>query len=528
MWATPMGEPGGLRGGTLFSGIGAPEVAMGWVDWRWCAEVDPFASAVLKHHYPHTPNLGDVNEIDADTVEPVDIVVFGSPCQSWSVAGKRLGLDDPRGNLALVALRLISRIRPKWVVFENVPGLLSSDGGRDFGAFLGLLGECGYGFAYRILDAQHAGVPQRRRRVFVVGYLGDWRPPAAVLFEQESLRWNTPPRREAGENAPTLPSRSTAGGGLGTDFDCDGGLIAGCLLERDYKGSDSDTKPGHLIVAKTLRANGFDAARSGEAMTPSPDAEGQRIAPTIEAGANRTGGTFVAVNISNETHTLDSVTGTLAAERGSCQNNYVGVIAHTLRADGFDAGEDGTGRRTPLVATLAFDPRQIHHPANHSNPKPGDPCHPLRGVANAEPAILTLAIRGRGDSHDLEYRDDGTANAILTPNGGRAGIGVGAVAYDRYNNTTGDVVPTLQASTGGHSRAHARQGMSVRRLTPVECERLQGFPDDFTLIQYRGKPAADGPRYRALGNSMAVPVIAWIGRRIRDVEDALQRQGRAA
>jgi DNA (cytosine-5)-methyltransferase 1 len=129
------------------------------------------------------PNLGDVTEIDADAVEPVDLIVFGSPCQSFSVAGKRLGLDDPRGNLALVALRLVGRIRPAWVVFENVPGLLSSDGGRDFGAFLGLLGECGYGFAYRILDAQHAGVPQRRRRVFVVGYLCD----RSVLTDAECV-----------------------------------------------------------------------------------------------------------------------------------------------------------------------------------------------------------------------------------------------------------------------------------------------------------------------------------------------------
>ncbi len=401
---------------------------MPWVDWRWCAEIDPFASAVLKHHYPHTPNLGDVNEIDADAVDPVDIVVFGSPCQSWSVAGKRLGLDDPRGNLALVALRLISRIRPKWVVFENVPGLLSSDGGRDFGAFLGLLGECGYGFGYRVLDAQHAGVPQRRRRVFVVGHIGDWRPPAAVLFEQESLRGDTPPRREAGQNPPTHPSRGTAAGGLGTDFDRDGGLIAtaprardgargvdsnatdtliaGCPQERDHKDSDGDTKPGHLVVTHTLRADGFDAS---------------------EDGTGR-GTPLVAVDWQNSAGGPNSedVFMTLGAER------------------------------TPALMTLAFDPRQIHHPANHSNPKPGDPCYPLRGVANAEPAI---------------------------------------------------VLPQ----------------MSVRRLTPVECEKLQGFSPGWTAIQYRGKPAADGPRYRALGNSMAVPVVRWIGERIRLFEDVTRR-----
>jgi DNA (cytosine-5)-methyltransferase 1 len=178
------------------------------LDWRWCAEIDPFAGAVHAARFPGVPNLGDVNQIEPDAVEPVELVVFGSPCQSFSVAGRRLGLDDPRGNLALVALRLVGKLRPRWLVFENVPGLLSSDEGRDFGAFLGLLGECGYGFAYRVLDAQHFGVPQRRRRVFVVGHFGNWRPAAAVLFEPESLRGDSAPRREKGKELP--PALSAA------------------------------------------------------------------------------------------------------------------------------------------------------------------------------------------------------------------------------------------------------------------------------------------------------------------------------
>jgi len=168
-----------MRGGTLFSGIGAPELAAPEIAWRWCAEIDPFACAVLAERFPHIRNLGDVTQIDPSAIEPVDVVVFGSPCQSFSVAGQRGGLDDPRGNLALLAFALIGRIRPRaarprWVIFENVPGLLSSGGGRDFGAILGALEKCGYGFAYRILDAQYFGVPQRRRRLFVVGHLGDW------------------------------------------------------------------------------------------------------------------------------------------------------------------------------------------------------------------------------------------------------------------------------------------------------------------------------------------------------------------
>ena len=217
------------------------------------------------------------------------------PARIFSVAGLRAGLAGDRGNLTLEFLRLAERLRPEWLVWENVPGVLSIDGGRAFGAFLGGLAELGYGFAYRILDAQHFGVPQRRRRVFVVGHLGDWRRAAAVLFERESLRGNPPPRRETGEGvAPTIAARPTGGGGLGTDFDCDGGLIA-----------------------KALNAHGGSGRSDGESET---------------------------------------------------------FIAHALRADGFDASEDGTERDA-----------------------------------------ATVAIRGRGDSHDLEWRDDGIANAVLTP-----------------------------------------------------------------------------------------------------------------
>ena len=200
-----------MKGGTLFSGIGAPELAGPHIDWRWCAEIDPFACALLAERFPDLRNLGDVNRIEPDAVEPVDLVVFGSPCQSFSVAGNRGGAADPRGALAFVALGIIGRIRPRWVVFENVPGLLSSASGRDFGAILGALAKCGYGLAYRILDAQFFGVPQRRRRVFVVGCLGDWRAAAAVLFERDGLRRDPPPRREAGQDitgclSPTSPN----------------------------------------------------------------------------------------------------------------------------------------------------------------------------------------------------------------------------------------------------------------------------------------------------------------------------------
>jgi DNA-cytosine methyltransferase len=193
-----------MKYGSVCSGIEAASVAWHDLGWepQWFSEIEQFPSEVLKHRFPTVPNLGDMTTINQNPIadeRPIDLLVGGTPCQSFSVAGLRKGLADPRGNLMLTFLSIADKFRPKWVVWENVPGVLSSNGGRDFGTFLGALGELGYGFAYRVLDAQHFGVAQRRRRVFVVGYLGDWRVAAAVLFERESLQGNTKPSRKKRE-----------------------------------------------------------------------------------------------------------------------------------------------------------------------------------------------------------------------------------------------------------------------------------------------------------------------------------------
>jgi DNA (cytosine-5)-methyltransferase 1 len=192
-----------LRYGSICSGV-APQTRA-WkelgLDCAWFSEIEPFPSAVLRHHFPEIPNLGDFTQIGTEH-GPIDLLVGGTPCQSFSVAGKRAGLDDARGNLTIEFARLAQRLRPRWLVWENVPGVLSIDGGRTFGTFLGMLGELGYGFAYRVLDAQYFGVAQRRRRVFVVGCLGSWRLAAAVLFERESLSGNPAPSREKGKELP--------------------------------------------------------------------------------------------------------------------------------------------------------------------------------------------------------------------------------------------------------------------------------------------------------------------------------------
>lgn len=400
---------------SVCSGIEAATCAwhpLGWEPFAF-SEIDRFPAEVLAHHYPIVPNLGDMTKFKDWPDATIDLLVGGTPCQSFSVAGLRKGLADPRGNLMLTYLAIAERYAPKWLVWENVPGVLSSNEGRDFGTLLGGLAELGYGFAYRVLDAQyirvesHArAVPQRRRRVFVVGYLGDWRRAAAVLFERESLLGHPTPRRQTGKGvAPTLSARTKGGGGLGTDFECDGGLIP------------------EIARALTTSNQRIDA----------------------------------------ETETL--------------------LVAHSLRAEGFDASEDGTGRGTPLIP-IPFDTTQITSKANYSNPRPGDPCHPLAAGVHA-PAI-----------------------AFDCKSSGQNGFAIGEVAG------TQRAMGHANSHTNGGGHQAVAYGSAVRRLTPRECERLQGFPDDYTAILRGSSVAADGPRYKALGNSMAVNAMRWIGNRI--------------
>ncbi|WP_454280555.1 DNA cytosine methyltransferase [Sphingomonas sp. Marseille-Q8236] len=399
------------------AGISASTVA--WLPLGWQAaaysEIEAAPRAILAHHYPDTPLHGDFTTIQGDEYGPIDLLVGGTPCQDFSVAGLRAGLDGDRGNLSLEFLRLADRTRPRWVVWENVPGVLSIDGGRAFGAILGALGELGYGVAYRVLDAQHFGVPQRRRRVFVVGHLGDWRRAAAVLSERHSLSGNPAPRREAGQD---------------------------------------------IAISPSLRAQSNSSHR----------ADSQAFAPALS-------------------HCLN------AGGMGRQDYETETVIAHALRGEGFDASEDGTGRGTPLVS-VPFDTTQITSAANYSNPKAGDPCHPL--AAGMHPPAIAFDCKGT----QVQFEEGGTH-------------------------------PTLRSM--GHANSHSNAGghaaalvnSAVRRLTPRECERLQGFPDDYTLVPHRGKPMADGPRYKALGNSMAVPVMRWIGERIAAV-DVLMTERAAA
>lgn len=392
---------------SLFSGIEAATVAWHPLGWECVAvsEIEPFPCAVLAHHYPDVPNLGDVTKIteaDIAALGPIDIVVAGSPCQDLSVAGHRKGLLDANGNVTRSGLFYTSVNIAHWarkhcgcrfMLWENVPGAFSSNKGRDFGSvveFMAGLDEVpvpakGWGtegcivgddalVEWCVLDAQWFGVAQRRRRVFALADFGDWtrRPP--VLLEPEGLRGDSPPRRGTGEAAaPTV--------GTGAPF------------RRTGNGSEVET-----VVAQ-------------------PYTIANPLTARMHKGINST----------------------------------------------LDEGQ------TPVVA---FHPTQ-------------DPIHSSDGTIHA------MGCGSKG----------GCATQAVAVQASQSGV--------RLNETVG----TLDSNYG--SRRHngvMTPTMQVRRLTPVECERLQGFPDDYTLITHRGKPAADGPRYKALGNSMAVPVMNWIGR----------------
>lgn len=387
--------------------------------------------------------------VRAGEVEAPDVLVGGTPCQAFSIAGLREGLSDDRGQLTLSYVELANAIDAKRrergepeaiIVWENVPGVLSSKDNA-FGCFLaGLAGEscelqpaggkwtnagCVSGpervIAWRVLDAQFFGVAQRRRRVFVVASARSGFDPAAVLFELDSVRRDSAPRRETQKAVAALTAR-----GVGTCGADDNQAQAGHLIAQCANGD----------VSHTLKGEGFDGSEDGT---------GRGVPVVAFGGGNTSGNIDVAACLTAKGQRIDFEVETFAVH-GTQDPDTNCELAHTL------------GRNNGQENAIVTEP-------------------------------FTLAIRGRSEGSTVEVRNDDTANALLTPYGGRAGMGVGAIGW----------------------------GMQVRRLTPIECERLQGFPDNHTKISWRGKDAdecPDGPRYKAIGNSMAVPVMRWIGERI--------------
>lgn len=540
---------------SICSGIEAATVAWHPLDWTPIAfaETEAFPRAVLAHHYPSVPNWGDVNAFRKWPDADVDVLVGGTPCQSFSIAGLRGGMADPRGNLALVYLAIADRYRPEWLVWENVPGVLSSNGGRDFAAFIGGLEQLGYHAAWRVLDAQYVrvdgfarAVPQRRRRVFVVGHLGDWRRAAAVLFERESLSWHPAPRRQTGERpAQTNSARPTGGGGLGTDFDCDGGLIdyvpdivQQAMSSKWSKGSSGPAGDEVAnLVAHALRADGFDASEGGTG-------RGTPLVPVVAAsltrGAESAGkGGYAGRRQEDDVNLIaQPVSFDWQAGGGGNDQSFRGKSRAYNIVDKPGATRALISNRTPAIA---FDSRQSDR--DRTGPLDtdgssiavairngdGSGCLDDRSLARSEdmPAGTMRGMRehqGRGPPHQRglagQHANEPATALPRMSHPGASGEDMLDLQREAQGSGLLQQAPSEVQKVGRSVRREDQPEHStwaVRRLTPTECERLQGFPDGYTAVPYRGKPAADGPRYKALGNSMAVNCMRWLGRQIEMV-----------
>lgn len=466
-----------LRYGTFCSGIEAVSVAWDGLGWHpvFFSEIDRFACAVLKARHPHVPNIGDMTRVNGESLQGLlDIIVAGTPCQSFSIAGLRTGLSDERGNLTLELVKIYVASKTAYLLWENVPGVLS-DRGNAFGCFLGALSgeneallppggrwtDAGYvlgpqrTIAWVIKDAQYFGLAQRRRRVFLVAGPRDGADPRQILFEFGGMRRDSPPCREKAQD------------------------IAGALEASIGRSRGAGTSPAAITVGRK-----YVPDIVGQAMTckwskgtsgPAGDEHHNLVAYAVRTAQTSSNGWGVQEDV---THTLDTANAqAIVAVRDD--------VALALRAEGHDASEDGTGRQNLVVMPINTQVGLRHH--------------------------------ALGERTGLGIGDNGSPALTLQGAHGHA------VA----------ILPSVQAS-------------AVRRLTPLECERLQGFPDGYTaLTNYpawrdldehenpeelsaagykvrRTKKGAwrvndpDGPRYKALGNSMAVDVMRWLGMRLKD------------
>jgi DNA (cytosine-5)-methyltransferase 1 len=523
-----------MKFGSVCSGIEAASVAwepLGW-EAQWFSEIEHFPSAVLNHRFPTVPNLGDMTKIH-ETQEfndsTIDLLVGGTPCQSFSVAGLRKGLADPRGNLMLTFLGLAERKKPRWLVWENVPGVLSSNGGRDFATFLTALGDIGYGFAYRVLDAQYFGVAQRRRRVFVVGYLGDWRPAGAVLFESESLSGNTKKSRE--KRKATSPDAQGGSGGGGKSTGVNPEIMATlCAKDNEKWGCNQWVNEGKAIIEP--KASWWNGEQTAATLTKQNANGAQRMPDKDNFGAV----------LEPKAHAFKV--------RGGSEDN-TGEQGGT---PGKKAGKGYLGQDEKVFTIGTTQDQQIAQPIAYENRpsdarvKPmGETCQTLTsrlGTGGGNIPLVQQPIpfdiqcgskrkdRPEGGFYIQERPDNARTldtTGGLDPSCNQGGLAIAQpIAVDCYNQTINEkTTQTIgsSASDVNHYGAVLQPTMAIRRLTPKECERLQGFPDDWTLIPYRNKSAdlcPDGPRYKACGNSMAVPVMRWIGERIQMVEQLMK------
>lgn len=498
-----------MRYGSVCSGIEAASVAWEPLGWQpaWFAEIEAFPSAVLATHWPDVTNLGDMTGIaaavHAGDVEAPDVLVGGTPCQAFSIAGLRNGLADKRGQLSLSYVELANAIDDKRrergeeeaiIVWENVPGVLSSKDNA-FGCFIGALaGEscelqpaggkwpnagCVYGpsriVAWRVLDAQFFGVAQRRRRVFVVASARKGFDPAEVLFEFDSMRRDTPPRREP-QTAVTTDTGSSAEGG-------------------SHWGNPDNPHP---TLNQSNNIGGIGASNQ--------EVFAQCGAGLVSGAYSDISRTLLAKENDSTAEDLDTYI--LAYGGGNTGGNIdvaTACTAHGVRMD-FD---------TETFAVHGTQDPDTNHELAHTlgrNHGQENACIAFSYKDNGADATTDLSPTIRAGNHNTSHANSGQPPAIACVFKAGQGAKAGGIGFAEEQS------PTLTSASSGSNLVPAvMRGFQVRRLTPVECERLQGFPDNHTLISWRGKDATDcpdGPRYKAIGNSMAVPVMRWIGERI--------------
>jgi len=500
-----------MKYGTVCSGIEAPSVAWEPLGWEpmWFSEIEPFPKEVLAHHYPNVPDLGDMCNVNWKQQPTVDVLIGGTPCTSFSVAGLRKGLDDPRGNLALEFLRIVDIKKPKWVIWENVPGVLSSNGGKDFGSFLGALGECGYGFAYRILDAQNWNLAQRRKRVFVVGCLDGWTSASAVLFESHCLFGNTKKSKQEKKKVASLTAC-----GVGTCGADDNQAQAGHLIPHDMQAMGLY---GSGRVASTCKARDYKMATDLISFHPRQDPINSLVTPPMETnGPMAVLITKENINASKKEKDSKKVLQKLQKEIGekAFAEWGLGILVSFLPKEILQQAVHGTGLSIPSFKKFGL----VNHALS---------CKKIsteRTMLFMQKFASERCTSFRWKSHEQRSIELNTYMSLLS----YQDTSTKKVMQDLWETSfrSGILQQTLsKIQKIWESYVSERQSIykypQVRRLTVEECEFLMGFPLNYTQIPWRNKnieKCPDGHRYKALGNSMAVPVVKWLGERIMEVE----------
>ena len=590
--------------------------------WRpvFFSEIEPFPCSLLAHRYPTVPNLGDMTKITAEMVGDekwritngtdvielagrLGVLAGGTPCQDVSVAGKRKGMAEgsgTRSSLAFHFARLCRELQPRWVVWENVPGVLTSNGGRDFAHFVRSIGECGYSLAYRTLDAQWVrvdglprAVPQRRRRVWLVGHLGDsWRTPAEVLFEPQGVRGDSPPRRVTGQGFTGEAGGGAEGADRPVSTNSNGGDVMPALTARDLEArltGQAEKSGGYVIDAVCFENHQTDArttpvdvsptmgaSRNGQASNNNP------LVVAIDMDKNkltnadkpvRKGGAGFGVSTKGASYTLTArdqhavayAIDSMGSNAMKSKNPHSGcrvvecaptlttvdsapvkhqggtaVVAflpgNSAKAHGLGAeeevsptlvkGQGASGNKVTVAAEVVgvFD---MEAGKSGGRGEAVDVSPTMLALHGTDPHAVCIGFNCEAGTHVQTPKEE-LGETLAARH--KCGVAIGgAVSFEpglarregEGHRFIEEVSSTLRADMGDNRPAVATVDYIVRRLTPLECERLQGLPDGYTKIPYRGKPAdecPDTPRYKALGNGWAVNCARWVCQRIQDYD----------